>query len=104
MSITTLKTQLEFHNIVVLFLIKYILIFTNNNINISIKVWILELYITDHMQKCININTPKQIKLLNTKYKLDHNKIIKSSLFKDIQEINWDSIYKCKDVSECYNI
>ena len=56
------------------------------------------------MQKCININTPKQIKLLNTKYKLDHNKIIKSSLFKDIQEINWDSIYKCKDVSECYNI
>ena len=80
----TLKTQLEFLNTVVRFQIKYILIFSNN-LNISFNVGILELDIADHMPTFININITKQIK---------------SNIFK----INWDSVYECKYVNECYDI
>ena len=74
-----------------------------HNLNISFNVGILELDITDHMPTFININIPKQIKSNTLKskiiYKLDHNRFIKA-----IKEINWDSVYECKDVNECYDI
>ena len=72
-----------------------------HNLNISFNEGILELDMTDHMPTFININIPKQIKCNTLKskiiYKLKHNKFIKV-----IQEINWDSVYKCKDINECY--